>query len=80
MDTWQNLKALTERLFEHHRFVRRSLIFVWSAVGIAISLHLFIGIPDKITAPVAGAYGSLTVFLAALLTFYTTTRGKDDNR
>lgn len=80
MNQWQILKAFTERLFEQHKLVRRSLIFVWSVVGIVISIHLFIGIPDKITASVAAAYSSLTVFLAALLTFYTTSRGKDDNR
>lgn len=80
MSRWHLLTAFTERLFEQHKLVRRSLIFVWSMVGIVISLHLFIQIPDQITPAVAAAYSSMTVFLAALLTFYTTSRGKDDNR
>jgi len=78
MSRWDLLKAFTERLFEQHRFVRRSLIFGWSAVGIWISLHLFVFNTETITTPVSIAYGSLTVFLAAILTFYTTSRGRDD--
>lgn len=67
-----------ECLFERHKFVRRFVVLTFAGLGLIVTARLFLYGNLDFDGPVAAAYASFTTCIAAVLSFYTASRGRDD--
>ncbi len=68
-----------DRLFNTHKVVRRSLVF-WAMILITVVTLLVFHDLEKITTPVASAFGLVTGLLATVLGMYQWSRNKDGEK